>query len=252
MDLRGGSFNKAERNRALQSLTGRSRGSIEFKHRNISAVMEQLGIPWLRGYAPARKFQKALVDGVERHLSAKPRLVAVTDLKARGGVEEAPMLFLEPPPQRPTKPDSIPLHLERLVRKFDPASRDAKNRDLGKRGEKVVYLSEVSRLVAEGREELAKRVRWVAEEDGDGAGFDVLSFDSNGSERLLEVKTTNGGNTTPFFISENERSLSDERPEAFRIVRLYDFARSSRGFEVAPPLADHLHLAASVWKASIA
>jgi len=38
-ELTGQLVNKAERNRALQELTGRSRGSIEFKHQNISAVL---------------------------------------------------------------------------------------------------------------------------------------------------------------------------------------------------------------------
>jgi hypothetical protein len=250
MDLRQERFNKAERNRALQALTGRNRGSIEFKHANISAVMEKLGLPWLRGYAPRRKYQGALVDGVARHLAEKPRLVSVSEPKLNRRVEESPILFLEPAPQMPANAEPIPEKLERLVRKFDPAGRDARNRELGKRGENVVYLSEVARLRADGRNELAQRVRWVSEEDGDGAGFDILSFDADGRERLIEVKTTDGGNLTPFYISENERSLSDERPEEFRIVRLFDFARAVRAFEVAPPLADHLHLTASVWKAT--
>jgi hypothetical protein len=47
---------------------------------------------------------------------------------------------------------------------------------------------------------LARKVRWVAAEDGDGAGYDVLSFDQAGRERLLEVKTTNGSARTPFFL----------------------------------------------------
>jgi hypothetical protein len=250
MDLRNESFNKAERNRALQVLTDRSRSSIEFKHRNISAVMEQLGLPWLTGYAPARNFQRALVFGVERYLSQKPRLIAVTAPKVDDGLSERSQLFLGAPPQRPITHEVVPPHMERLVRKFDPAARDARNRDLGKSGESVVYLSEIARLNSEGREDLARRVRWIAEEDGDGAGYDILSFGADGGERLLEVKTTTGGNLTPFFISENERSLSDERPDAFRLVRLYDFAREVRAFEIVPPLSDHLHLVASVWKAS--
>lgn len=252
MDLRGEAFNKAERNRALQELTDRSRTAIEFKHRNISAVMEKLALPWLRGYLPARNYQKALVAGVERHFAAEPRLVAIGAPVTRNSFAESAQLFLEPPPEAPTTAERLPPHVERLVKKFDPAARDARNRDLGRRGEEVVYLSEIARLKAEGRQDLSRRVRWVAEEDGDGAGYDVLSFDTGGEERLLEVKTTTGSNLTPFFISENERCLSDERPDAFRLVRLYDFARKPRGFEIVPPLKNHLQLVTSVWKASLA
>ena len=45
-ELAGRPFNKSEHNRALQALlkdSARNRGSIEFKHQNISAVM--LGLP---------------------------------------------------------------------------------------------------------------------------------------------------------------------------------------------------------------
>ena len=38
-ELRGESYSKAEHNRRLQQIIGRSRGSVEFKHQNISAVL---------------------------------------------------------------------------------------------------------------------------------------------------------------------------------------------------------------------
>ena len=93
-------------------------------------------------------------------------------------------------------------------------------------------------------------MRWVAQEDGDGAGYDVLSFDGKGEERLLEVKTTIGHQTTPFYLSENERMLSIERPDSFRVVRLYSFARSPRGFELVPPLDAVVMLKPSVYRAT--
>src|SRR5262245_85329 len=68
MEMAGQPVNKAERNRALQELTRRSRGSIEFKHQNISAVLDRLGNPWIRGYKPRFNFQAALVAAVERSL----------------------------------------------------------------------------------------------------------------------------------------------------------------------------------------
>lgn len=68
-ELAGRKFNKAEHNRELQlALASRSRGSIEFKHQNISAVMLGLGQPWIDGYKPASQFQSSLVDAVLRHL----------------------------------------------------------------------------------------------------------------------------------------------------------------------------------------
>ena len=87
------------------------------------------------------------------------------------------------------------------------------------------------------------------QEDGDGAGYDIRSFDLAGRERLIEVKTTVGQSTTPFFLSENERAFAEERPDAFRIARLYDFARQPRAFELTPPLERCVMLRAATWRA---
>jgi hypothetical protein len=51
----------------------------------------------------------------------------------------------------------------------------------------------------------------VSGEEGDGAGFDIASFDRDGSERLIEVKTTNGWGAHPFHISSNELAVADNR-----------------------------------------
>jgi hypothetical protein len=42
-DIVGRTYSKAEHNRRLQALIGRPRGSIEYKHQNISAVLKGLG-----------------------------------------------------------------------------------------------------------------------------------------------------------------------------------------------------------------
>ena len=48
-DLSGQPYSKAEHNRALQQLIGRGRGSIEYKHQNISAVLKGIGETELAG-----------------------------------------------------------------------------------------------------------------------------------------------------------------------------------------------------------
>lgn len=68
----GRPYNKREHSRGLQAVTGRSAGSIEFKHQNISAVLAELGLPWLRGYKPRYNYQDALIAEVEQHLARVP------------------------------------------------------------------------------------------------------------------------------------------------------------------------------------
>lgn len=46
-DVAGRRYSKAAHNRALQAVIGRPRGSIEYKHQNISAVLKGLGEEWI-------------------------------------------------------------------------------------------------------------------------------------------------------------------------------------------------------------
>jgi hypothetical protein len=253
LELSGQSYVKAHRNAALQALIGRSHKSIEFKHQNISAVLQKLGLPWINGYKPKAHYQGALLGGIERHLQAHPMLLDAHEVarpQAEAHAAEPLSLFLEPPPIVAPMPSAAPPQLERLIRKFDPAARDERNRKLGKAGEEIVFHAECARLRAEGRDDLARKVEWTSQEKGDGAGYDILSFDRGGRERLVEVKTTTGYQLTPFFISENERSLSAERPDAFRLIRVYDFIRQPRAFELAPPLDQSVLLRPAIHRAT--
>jgi hypothetical protein len=240
-------FNKAQHNRLLRKEIDRSGGSIEFKHQNISAVLQRLGLPRIRGYLPAENYQKAIIAAIDRFLSHNP--IALHPEKAVSGFTERPGLFIEAPPLllpvAPRRED-----IERLVRKFNPVERDFRNRKLGRDGEELVFQFERERLQRLDRSDLAKKIRWVSEEDGDGAGYDILSFDEKGKERFLEVKTTVGSDVTPFYITRNELSFSSERPESFRLCRVFDFSMRPRMFELAPPLENLVHLSPLSYEAS--
>src|SRR5690606_31382230 len=60
---------KAHHRAALMQLIGRSAASVEFKHRNISAVLQEMGLPWIWGYKPAPNYQDALFDAIDRYLN---------------------------------------------------------------------------------------------------------------------------------------------------------------------------------------
>lgn len=249
LQLAGQGFNKAARNRALQALTGRSHGSIEFKHQNISAVMKELELPQVTGYLPRENYQNALFDGVDRLLQGDGNwlLTYVPDISPTDG---AGNLVIGPPPPLSSPKEGKPKALRRLIRKYDAAARDARNRALGKRGEEFIFHAERQRLVTVGRADLADKVQWIADELGDGAGFDIHSFEENGKDRLIEVKTTNGSARTPFYISENERAFSEERPDVFKLVRLHDFRLKPAAFQLVPPLGERVRLHPSVYRAS--
>ncbi len=132
--------------------------------------------------------------------------------------------------------------LTQLLRKFDPVERDHRNRALGRAGEEFVLDVERSRLRQAGLSRLARNIRWVANDEGDGAGYDILSFDLSGRERPIEVKTTNGIATTPFFLSRNEIATAAARMDTWRLYRVREFAKAPRIFEMSPPLDDKVVL----------
>jgi len=256
-DEAGRSYSKAEHNRRLQQLINRPRGSIEYKHQNISAVLKGLGEDWIPGYKPAFNFQGALVEAVARWLAQHPAWFSPDTRAGLAGephppvVRDVPALWIGPPPtlSNTAPPDELE-QMQAIARRFDVAERDARNRALGRAGEERIVLHERSSLVATGRDDLAERVRWVSDEDGDGAGYDIASFEMDGRPRLIEVKTTNGWERTPFYISRNELAVSEERRRDWCLIRLWNFAREPRAFELHPPLDAHVSLMPTSFQAS--
>jgi len=249
LELAGLSYVKAQHNAALMARLGRSHRSVEFKHQNISAVLEELGLPWIRGYIPKPNYQNAIFDAIERYLTHHPESVELPQVTEAAPSTAIGTVFVDPPAARAVD-RPLPARLQRLVRKFDPAERDKRNRSLGVAGEAFVLNIERRRLVEADRADLARKIRWVAQEQGDGAGYDILSFSAGGKEHLLEVKTTNGSARTPFFLSRNECNLASERPLEWLLYRVHKFATEPQIFIVAPPLENTVSLRPESWRAS--
>lgn len=259
-ELRGARPSKAAHRRALVPLLdNRTDGSVEFKHQNVSAVLLGLGQPWIEGYKPASQFQGSLVDAVLRRLDVhgdwlsqrRSRGKAETE-RQLGLAEDKPPLWIGPPPT--VSNAAPPIDAERMAliaRKYDVAERDARNRALGAAGEEIVLEHETAALRAAGRRDLADRVAWTSKLEGDGAGFDIRSFEPNGRHRLIEVKTTNGWERTPFHITRTELAAADMHRDQWHLIRVWNFARDPRAFAITPPLAAHVELTPTSFLASI-
>ena len=108
-----------------------------------------------------------------------------------------------------------------------------------------------ARLIAAGEERLAGRIEHISQKQGDGAGFDILSFDETGAERLIEVKTTKYGRETPFFVSRNEVAVSESRATNYRLYRLFGFCEEPRMFTLAGALSATCRLSAESYLATV-
>jgi len=105
-DLAGRPYVKARHSEALVAKTGRTRGSVEFKHENISAVLNELGLPWIPGYKPHSNYQKALLDTLDRYLSRHPAILE--PVPALTAVTTPLSSVFVDPPERTTGNEPIP------------------------------------------------------------------------------------------------------------------------------------------------
>jgi hypothetical protein len=133
-------------------------------------------------------------------------------------------------------------------------NQDARNAALGLAGERLVLTAERDRLIAAGRDDLAKEIVHVAVVEGDAAGYDIRSYETNGDLRLLEVKTTRGPATTAFYVTPNELAFSRSNPTNYVLIRVFgydDATDSGRYYEARGPLDDSYELVASEYRAKL-
>lgn len=255
----GESLNKTAHREALQkSLRNRSAAAIEFKHRNISAVMVELGLPYLPGYRPASNYQSQLKQAILSQLASRQELLTVLYQEGDKAPTESGMTkidwsrFIDPaPPEALLNPD--PPERDFLARTTNFTEREARNRKLGKLGEELVMHYERHRLEAAGRADLAGEVEQVSATRGDGLGYDIRSFEPTYEKELfIEVKTTRSGKYQPFFITENERAFSEEYRNQYGLYRIYEFASAPRVFVLPGFIGHHVGLIPESYRAVFA
>jgi hypothetical protein len=255
-ELTGQSYNKAARRRQLLTqLPGRTNGAVEFKHANISAVMLELGFPYLRGYKPRSNFQRSLlVDEVglqvSRHLLLDDVALAAVQRPAANADFHDFDRVRAPTPARDTRIAEPSPRYGRAPIKRDYLEREALNRSLGLAGEDFALRFERWRLAQLGAAQLAERVIHVSQTEGDGLGYDIRSFEPDGSTRFIEVKTTSFGERTPFFVSANELRFARENAPQFHLYRLFEFRTMPRLFQLDGAIEGNCNLDATTFRAS--
>lgn len=255
LELAGQAYSKAAHRRALlEKLNARSAGSVEFKHCNISAVLIHLGCPYLRGYQPRANYQRLLREVVERQVDQSSALDSLALAAARQPavppeIVDFSRVETEAPLKRHSVSETSPPY-GNLPIKRDYLAIESRNSSLGQAGEEFVFRYEQWRLTHIGKRDLAERVEHVSQTRGDGLGYDILSFDANGRERFIEVKTTAFGKDTPFFISKNELRFSRDAGTDFTLCRLFEFRQTPKLFALKGALDQHCDLDPVTYRAS--
>jgi hypothetical protein len=235
-ELDGVPYKKADHRRQIITLLkSRSKGSVEFKHQNISAILINLGKPYINGYLPRYNYQKLLEDEVINYLTVHTE----PDFYFQKFVEKDIVI-----PQIIPDFENITVSAPEIVSMTEPKvsyqskpikinylEKEQSNRALGLFGEEVVIEYEKWTLIKLGKENLADRIEWISKVQGDGAGFDILSKNLDGTDKYIEVKTTRLGKETPFFFSSNELQFSINKSLHYHLYRIFNVERDVKLFQ---------------------
>ena len=222
----GTKFTKKSYYQALSKKFPRSEKAFEYRMQNISYVYQMLGRSWITGLKPMQNVGEQNIADIVRFIQKYDK----HPVKPQKIILKKGLTKTKPPAPKVRKSKSINKSSNSRV-KIDYAANQEKNSALGLAGEKLVVAYEKERLKLGKYPELAKRVIHIAKED-DSAGYDVKSFTDNGDSLYIEVKTTEKGKKSDFYISSNELKFAQEHPKKFRLYRLYGYDENSESAEI--------------------
>jgi uncharacterized protein DUF3883 len=244
--LRREDINKAAAYRELSNNLGRPVKAIEYKFQNIDAILSEEDFPRL-GKSVAKNYQRLLRSVVMDYISQHSGIFDTRpeEVKVPKRFDEALVDSPRTGPQQKKK-KSPTIRSLGVIRDFE------ENRKLGRLGEQWVLELEKSRLIDAGRRDLAEKVIWTSDELGDGYGYDISSFTEDGEELLIEVKTTNGGIRSAFYITANELDVARQRGKQFHLYRVFDFSHDPKLYRVVGNSVDSMCLTPIAFRVSIA
>ncbi len=226
-------YNKAAHRRKLAPLLNNRDKAIEFKHQNISAVLAEMGQPYIWGYKPLPGYQQLLADEVAILLETNKSFF---EKEFQRFVDESIALlakkinFERIVDKAPTKKKRIEKSPSFRPIKINYLEQEQNNRNLGESGEQLVLDYERWNLTKAGKEKLANAVEWVSKDKGDGTGFDILSKHLNGKDKFIEVKTTKLQKETPIYFSRNEWKFAVIKDKDFFLYRVFNFKHNPQFF----------------------
>lgn len=119
------------------------------------------------------------------------------------------------------------------------SEQQAISQKIGDRGEEFVLRNEIEKIKEWGLPyEKISKVRRVSLESDD-YGFDILSFDKDGNERYLEVKTTKtNGKNFSFFLTRNEFEHAKKYGNKYSFVIVFDILSNPRIWYMGNPFVE--------------
>lgn len=228
----------------------------EQAYRGIAACLIEEGLPFHSACRPLLSYSRRLRDAVEAYLRNHPELLQLMESDVEGAAGMVPEV-------EPRNPDTIaccapePGEIPEIT--ADAASptlsgadflaQEQRNRSLARAGELFVIQYEIRRLRDAGAGVYADALEHVAAEHGGGGGYDIHSYDADGRDRYIKVKTTRFRRETPFFVTAHEIAMAALHREHYWLYRVFDFRGEPRLYCINGPLNERFRLQPTAYRA---
>lgn len=222
-------------------------------------ILDRFGLPKSPGkWAQFDKNQKGKILDILRDYGAEQQTAAddeVGDAGHKDHASENAVYGIDKPAELPIEIDFEVVLVEppqpkapsgKKVKsksgKIDGVQKARANSATGKLGEDFTIRYERWRL----REHpaLLEKIRHVSQED-DNLGYDIHSFELDGSPRFVEVKGTLGPLESRFFLSANELQAAEQKGASYVILRVAQLPGNPVCCEIRYPFDGKLDLVVS-------
>lgn len=233
-------------------------GDTETAYRQIAAVLVEQGLPFHSAYRPVPHFPAPMRDAVASYLRNHPELLRLMEAdvdEPTGMVPDLGERALDEIASRAPEPGDIPEigtdeATGTAISGIDFLAREQRNHSLAWAGELFVIQYEIARLREAGAGVYADAIEHVSAEQGAGGGFDIHSYDADGRDRYIKVKTTRYRRETPFFVTANEIAMAATHREHFWLYRVFGFRELPRLYGINGSLHDRFRLEPTAYRAT--
>lgn len=236
-EITGKLYSKADHRNRLSTELRRDGDEVESYYCGISAILGAIGLPFIDTFKPETCNDAQLETAIQELITQQPERIEslwIADEPARTSIpvelDDSKAFWVSAPTKGGAGDYAAIAWNPGGQVEADFRKREARNYNLATAGERFVLAFERARLREAGRKELIERIEWTSQHAGADMGYDIKSFNDDGSERIIAVKTTNYNQRFPFAISAEELAYSQSNSKNFHIYRVFNFSKGARLF----------------------
>ena len=220
------------------------KGKLDRYFCHVSALLAELGLPFMTESQPWAGASHALQDALHNYLAenieklSNFRRVALHCKEAPPTeIPDSRVCWVAPPEPSSYRYSGIPEKLQNLSDVLDFLTAETVDQVLHERAVEFVLAYEKARLREGGQSELGNKIERLDSASRE-TGCDILSFDTDGEARCILVKPTHFGKHFPFILFNDEIEDLRRGEAEHYIYRPFNLAYEYKLFVLKEGLSD--------------